>query len=609
MKRQSWHWAAALILLGAFPAGLHAQFSYIITNGAITITAYTGSDNAVTVPAETNGLSVTGIGLNAFNACVNLTSVTIPASVTNFGWPSFRSCSNLLAVYFQGNAPRDYYPAAPPIFGGDPKATLYYLQGTTGWGTQIDMLPTVKWDPQVLTQLLYITNGSVITITGYTGPGGPVVIPSTLNGLRVGGIGSNAWLNCTSLTGMTLPNTVTAFGDAAFAGCTALGSITIPNFAYGHGVFSNCTSLTNISFAPGAPIIGNAEFSGCTALATINIPANVFYIEDWAFQNCSNLTAVYYQGNAPQADTTVFAGANHVTNYYLPKTTGWGATFAGRPAVPILFTYATNSGAITVTKYIGIWGSVVIPDSINGLPVTGVGNATFYQCASLTNVTIGTNITSIAGQAFVGCPNLLTITVDAGNPVYSSLDGVLFNKNRSALLYFPGGRSGSYTIPDGVTSIPSYAFQACPNLTRLTVPGSVTSIGTLAFNADPALVAMYFKGNAPNVAWSGFDIQNTVTVYYLPGTGGWDTNLGGLPTALWTPQALTGDGGFGVRTNQFGFNIFWSDQHVVVVEGCTDLIDPVWVPLATNTLSGSSIYFCDPQWTNYPGRFYRLRSP
>ena len=64
-----------------------------------------------------------------------------------------------------------------------------------------------------------------------------------------------------------------------------------------------------------------------------------------------------------------------------------------------------------------------------------------------------------------------------------------------------------------------------------------------------------------------------------------------------------------MRTNQFGFNITGTSDLVVVVEACTDLANPVWSPLGTNTLTGDSSYFSDPQWTNYPGRFYRLRSP
>jgi hypothetical protein len=100
------------------------------------------------------------------------------------------------------------------------------------------------------------------------------------------------------------------------------------------------------------------------------------------------------------------------------------------------------------------------------------------------------------------------------------------------------------------------------------------------------------------------------TAYYLPGTTGWSdfsTNTG-LPTALWTPQVLTTASSFGVRTNQFGFNINWASGMTVVVEASTSLVNPTWHPISTNTLTSGSTYFSDPQWTNYTRRFYRLRS-
>jgi len=104
-------------------------------------------------------------------------------------------------------------------------------------------------------------------------------------------------------------------------------------------------------------------------------------------------------------------------------------------------------------------------------------------------------------------------------------------------------------------------------------------------------------------------LDTNVTVYYLPGTAGWDSTFGGRPTVLWNPQIQTGDAGFGVRANSFGFNIAGNSNLVVVVEACTNLSDPVWTPLQTNTLTGGSASFSDPQRTDYTGRFYRLRTP
>jgi len=108
------------------------------------------------------------------------------------------------------------------------------------------------------------------------------------------------------------------------------------------------------------------------------------------------------------------------------------------------------------------------------------------------------------------------------------------------------------------------------------------------------------------VFYGVFSGDNKATVYYLPGITGWGRTFGDRPTALWKPLVETSDGSFGMRTNQFGFNIIWASGMVIVVESCTNLVNPAWSPVGTNTLTGGSSYFSDPQWTNYPGRFYRL---
>jgi hypothetical protein len=109
---------------------------------------------------------------------------------------------------------------------------------------------------------------------------------------------------------------------------------------------------------------------------------------------------------------------------------------------------------------------------------------------------------------------------------------------------------------------------------------------------------------------SGRAKKQILISYYLPGTTGWAKYFQiTLPTALWLPQVQPGDASFGVRTNQFGFSITWASGMSVVVEASTSLANPVWSPVSTNTLIGGSSYFSDAQWTNYPNRFYRIRSP
>jgi hypothetical protein len=127
------------------------------------------------------------------------------------------------------------------------------------------------------------------------------------------------------------------------------------------------------------------------------------------------------------------------------------------------------------------------------------------------------------------------------------------------------------------------------------------------------LTSIYFRGNASSADYDQF-IDADATVYYLPGITGWEAFSAKewmILTAPWylpNPTILNFEPNFGVQTNRFGFTISWATNTSVVVEACS-MTNPTWVPLQTNTLTGGSCYFSDPQWTNYPVRCYRLRSP
>ena len=237
------------------------------------------------------------------------------------------------------------------------------------------------------------------------------------------------------------------------------------------------------------------------------------------------------------------------------------------------FTYTTNNGTITITGYTGSGGAVTIPSTITGLPVTDIGSYAF-EYSSLTSVTMGTNLIRIGDSAFYVCVSL-----------------------------------SSVTIPDSVISIGYLAFYSDISLTSVTVGSRVTTLGNGAFEFCTSLTGAYFKGNAPSLGGPEvFSYDNSATVYYLPGTTGWGPTYGGRPTALWRPQVQTSRASFGLGTNQFGFNIKWVGGMTVVVEACTNLANPIWLAVSTNTLAGGSSYLSDPKWTNYPARFYRLRS-
>jgi hypothetical protein len=261
------------------------------------------------------------------------------------------------------------------------------------------------------------------------------------------------------------------------------------------------------------------------------------------------------------------------------------------------FTVTTNlDNTITITKYTGPGGDVVIPPAINGLSVTIVGESAFEDVTnSVTSVTIPDSVTSIEYYAFQYCPGLTRIMIGTG---VTSIGEYAFYGCENLI---------HVIIGTGVTSIGEYAFYGCASISRLTVPASVTIIGNYAFQDNSSLAELYFQGEAPLLGTDAF-FGVAAPVYYLPNTDGWSATYGGLLTALWNPQIQL-DGEFGMGPEGFEFMVVASNDFTVVVEACTDLTKGIWNAVQTNTLSGGIFPFTDTQATNYTRRFYRLQMP
>jgi hypothetical protein len=218
------------------------------------------------------------------------------------------------------------------------------------------------------------------------------------------------------------------------------------------------------------------------------------------------------------------------------------------------------------------------------------------------------------------------------------MDGVLLDKTRVSLVQCPAGKIGTYTLPSSIINVGSYsffdctnlttvilpdgvvrimdgAFSGCNNLTTLTIPSSVVSIGDWAFYDCSRLANIYFQGDAPRDPYTGlmkiggtmFAKSNSAILYYLPGTTGWESTYELRPTVLSLPEIQNTDTRFGVRSNQFGFNINWAIGRVVIVEASEALADATWSPVGTNLLKNGTTFFSDPKITNFTSRLYRLR--
>lgn len=264
------------------------------------------------------------------------------------------------------------------------------------------------------------------------------------------------------------------------------------------------------------------------------------------------------------------------------------------------FTYTNLGGAIAITGSTprgGLMGTLDVPSAINGLPVVSIGAGAFVTNGGLTRLIIPSSVTNIGSGAFLQCGFLTNVTMSEG--LMAIEDGAF-----AYMFSLP-----NLTIPNSVTSMGISAFFNSAHLTNVVIGNGVTNIGDHAFNLCYTLASVYFKGDAPVVGSSSFVTSTNTTVYFLPGTKGWGATFGGAPTKLWNPQGLANDAGFGARRNRFGFNIAGTSGIPLVVEACTNLATSSWVPLQGCTLTNGLVYFSDPQWTNFSGRFYRIRSP
>jgi hypothetical protein len=460
--------------------------------------------------------SVTNIGELAFSGCAKRTNVTIPEGVTGIGDYAFNGCSGLMGVYFKGNAPS----VGSDVFSGATNVTGYHLSGAMGWPPVPDPWggrPTALWELSV--PYTYTTNNGTITITKYTGAGGAVTIPETIDGLPVTSIGDNAFFSCNSLTSVSIPNSVTSIGWYSFC---------------------NCWCLTNVTIGTNVASIGSYAFSDCAGLDGIWVPASVTNIGDGAFFHVWTITVDSLNPAYSSVDGVLFDKNLTTLMQYSSVKEGWYT-------IPATVVSIGNSAFQDCMNLSG----VTIPNS-----VTNLGNSAFRFCG-LESITIPSGVVSIGRGAFFSCGRMPAITVDGQNPAFSSEDGVLFNKNQTTLIQCPAGKQGSYTTPASVTNIGVGAFWY-GKLTNVTIAASGANIEEKAFTGCRSLMGVYFKGNAPSVGSDVFSGATNVTVYHLSGTMGWPPVpdlWNGRPTALWSNSyyLTLGTSGLGEVDRASGF--------------------------------------------------------
>ncbi|MBE6624991.1 MAG: TIR domain-containing protein [Ruminococcaceae bacterium] len=377
-----------------------------------------------------------------------------------------------------------------------------------------------------------VSNGKV-TITIYVGTSANVEIPSKIEGYPVTTIGSQAFYGCTSLTSVTIPDSVTTIGNGAFWNCTSLTSVTIPDSvtSMGGGAFWGCTSLTSITIPDSVTTIGEYAFKECTLLESIVIPDSVTTIGDFAFWGCTSLTSITIPNSVTTIGEHAFDYCTSLTIYCEAQSgpSDWNSSWndSSRPVVWDYIgktgtttdgvEYEYISGGVKITGYTGSSTEIAIPSTINGLPVTSIRSQAFYECTSLESVTIPSSVTSIGERAFECCTSLKSITVDGNNTAYKSVDGNLYTKDGKTLIQYAIGKTEtSFAIPSGVTTIGEGAFAYCTSLTSVTIPNSVTSIGGGVFFNCASLTSIEIPNGVITIGNYAFTYCTNLTSVTIP---------------------------------------------------------------------------------------------
>ena len=425
---------------------------------------------SVTIPN-----SITSIGYRAFEDCSSLTSVTIPNSVTSIGGYAFIGCS-LTTLNFNAincnNFDYDYLP-----FSHCPISTINI-------GNSVQRIPDNF--ARDLDSLTSVTIGNSVTSIGARAFAlcddlTSITIPNSVTS-----IGDFAFYGCSSLTSVTIPNSVTSIGECAFRDCSSLTYVTIGNSVTSieGQAFWDCSSLTSVTcLAETAPSLGNTAFYFTPSTKVLNIPCGSDYSSwesatTWASIDCIRFTIgdLTYEVIS-ETEVKVQACTESATSVVIPETVTYQGTTYGVTSIGEWAFYDCSS--LT---------SVTIPNS-----VTSIGQAAFYYCSSLTSVTIPNSVTSIGNYAFYYCSNLTSVTIP--NSV-TSIGEWTFRRCSSLT---------SVTIPNSVTSIGGYAFGDCSSLTSMTIPNSVTSIGEWAFWRCSSLSSVNIGNSVSSIELGTFD--------------------------------------------------------------------------------------------------------
>lgn len=310
--------------------------------------------------------------------------------------------------------------------------------------------------------------------------------------------------NKETLITVSVKQGVTAIGAMAFMNCTNIAEINLPDSIeqIGTDAFSQCKALQNIYLSENVEVIGPSAFSGCSSLTEVRLPSQLTIIRSHTFSGCSNLMQVFLGDNIQTIETCAFSSCSSLKEIQLPnglsEIESWAFRYSGleRIGLPasvtkigmLAFADCKNltevnlpSGITELSDYLFMnspkLSHIDIPHGVKK-----IGAQVFSGCRSITTLYIPDNVTEFATTAFGGLNSLTAFTVSESSPVFCTMDGILYSKDKAQLICFPNAKNiSSYSVPEFVTKINAVCFGPCKYLKNLYAGTHVTEVSESTF--------------------------------------------------------------------------------------------------------------------------------